>query len=90
METIYKSAQLLAILFHIFIVFKKYCLYVVNGEKTTFKGWLGVSIQVFLLFFMIEEMNEPIWHSKDWYWFIFDYALAGYFYVTYLENHNGK
>ena len=85
MELAYKLLQIGALLFHFVIIFKRYASRVVTKRAY---GNLGTAIQVFLCTFMISELSEPFWEFKKWYWFLFDYALALHFYLSYREHYN--
>ena len=87
MELTYKTLQISIIVFHVFVMYKRYASHLVSKS---FRGMLGTGIQVFLCFFMIKELTQPFWEFKAWFWFIFDYALAIHFFLTYLQHYRDE
>lgn len=85
MELTYKMLQIGALIFHFVIIYKRYASHLVTRKAI---GNLGTAIQIFLCVFMIKELTEPFWDFKKWFWFVFDYALALHFYLTYLQHYN--
>ena len=75
--------QIIVILTHIFVLYKRFRD---KSNLITFKHWYGAILQCVLIFIFIRQMSIYDLQFKQWYWFVFDIALAIYFGLRVKQN----
>jgi uncharacterized protein (TIGR02594 family) len=83
MEKIFSVLQIGAILFHFVVIYRRFSDKDLSSCRN---GLLGTGLQVFLCIVLLKQLSEEFWNHKHFLWFIFDYALAYYFYLITKEK----